>query len=277
MQQLKKIDLDEIWQKEQGWNAKRKSGRKFDDEAELRFWEGLAPHYAERFNLYRDVYGLGDWIHEKFGENQRILDVGSGCGNFTIPMAKYSRDILAVDFSPAMLRELSISLHKEGLTNVKPVHSKWEDFEEPYDADYVLSVNSLYRVCYMREALEKIARYGKKGFIIVRTLLKPYLYSLYDELSLNYRRNNDYMMMPMMFWNMGIHAEVSFTHYDKVLRYADWEAAEKEMVEDLGEMSYLNYNTELEPLFKEHAEQDGNGYVWHSKRIVEVISYFRES
>ena len=48
MQQLKKIDLDEIWQKEQGWNAKRKSGRKFDDEVELRFWEGLAPHYAER-------------------------------------------------------------------------------------------------------------------------------------------------------------------------------------------------------------------------------------
>ena len=199
MQQLKKIDLDEIWQKEQGWNAKRKSGRKFDDEVELRFWEELAPHYAERFNLYRDVYGLGDWIHEKFGENQRILDVGSGCGNFTIPMAKYSQDILAVDFSPAMLRELSISLQREGLTNVKAVHSKWEDFEEPYDADYVLSVNSLYRVCYMREALEKIARYGKKGFILVRTLLKPYLYSLYDELSLNYRRNNDYMMMPMMF------------------------------------------------------------------------------
>lgn len=113
MQQLKKIDLDEIWQKEQGWNAKRKSGRKFDDEVELRFWEGLAPHYAERFNLYRDVHGLGDWIHEKFGENQRILDVGCGCGNFTIPMAKYSKDILAVDFSPAMLSELSISLERE--------------------------------------------------------------------------------------------------------------------------------------------------------------------
>lgn len=46
---------------------------------------------------------------------------------------------------------------------------------------------------------------------------------------------------------MGIHAEVSFTHYfyQRVLRYVDWEAAEKEMVEDLGEMSYLNYNTEL--------------------------------
>lgn len=40
MRQLKKIDLDEIWQKEQGWNAKKKSGRKFDDEVELRFWEG---------------------------------------------------------------------------------------------------------------------------------------------------------------------------------------------------------------------------------------------
>lgn len=44
-------------------------------------------------------------------------------------------------------------------------HSKWEEFEEPYDADFVVSVNSLYRVRYMETALKKISEYGKQGFL----------------------------------------------------------------------------------------------------------------
>ena len=38
MYRLKKINLDEVWQKEQGWNAEKKSGRKYDDRIELEFW-----------------------------------------------------------------------------------------------------------------------------------------------------------------------------------------------------------------------------------------------
>lgn len=42
----------------------------------------------------------------KIGNNKRLLEVGCGVGNFTIPFSKYSKEILAVDFSPAMLNEL---------------------------------------------------------------------------------------------------------------------------------------------------------------------------
>lgn len=67
---LKKINLDDAWQKEQGWNEERKSGRKFDDRKELEFWEKLAPHYSEQFNLYRDVPGLKEKI---FPSSEKIL------------------------------------------------------------------------------------------------------------------------------------------------------------------------------------------------------------
>ena len=275
MNQLKKIDMNEIWQKEQGWNTEKKSGRKYDDQKELAFWDQLAPHYSEQFNLYRDVKGLGDWLHQKFGEGQRILDLGCGTGNFTLPMAAYSKEILALDFSPAMLQVLSHNLKQRNIQNVKIAFCKWEDYEGAYPADYVLSVNSLYRVCYMQEALTKIAAYGKKGFVIVRTVLKPLLYDIYDELHLKYHRNNDYMLMPMMLWDMGIHADVTYTHYDRTTTYANWHAVEKQMIEDLGELSYLNYSNQLEDRFLPKAVKTDKGYTFTSKRIVVVISYFQ--
>ena len=275
MAQLKKINMDEIWQKEQGWNVEKKSGRKYDDLKELEFWDHLAPDYSKEFNLYRDVEGLGDWIHKKFGDGHTVLDIGCGTGNFTIPMSSYSKEILALDFSPAMLKELSVQLQDKNIKNVRTVCSKWEDFHEPYHADYVLSVNSLYRVCYMRQALEKIVQYGTRGFVIVRTLLKPLLYDIYDDLQLNYRKNNDYMLMPMMLWDMGVHVDVKYTKYERFLDFANWEAAEKQMITDLGELSYLNYNNLLQEKFYRKVESMDNGFRYKSDRIVEIISYFK--
>lgn len=268
--------MDEIWQREQGWNAEKKSGRKYDDRKELEFWNQLAPYYSEQFNLYRDVPGLDDWLHQKIGEGKKVLDIGCGTGNFTLPLSRYSKEILALDFSPAMLSQLAMNLEQQDIKNVRMVCSKWEDFHEPYDADYVLSVNSLYRVCYMGEALEKIVQYGRKGFIIIRTLLKPLLYDMYDDLHLTYRKNNDYMLMPMMLWDRGIHVDVKYTHYDRTTSYANWKAAEKQMIADLGELSYLNYNNQLKEMFLRKAVKQDEGYTFTSKRIVEVISYFKD-
>ncbi len=275
MKQLRKIDMDALWQREQGWNTKRKSGRKYDDAEELHFWETMAPTYSEKFNLYRDVPGLGDWLHEKIGDGQRVMDVGCGSGNFALPMSAYCQDICAIDFSPAMLLVLDEELARRRISNVKTHCCKWEDFHETYEADYVLAVNSMYRMCYMGSALKKITAYGRKGFLIVRTLLKPLLYSLYDDLELVYRHNNDYMLMPMMLWDMGYHAEVNFWHYHRLVRYENLKAAERDMIEDLGELSYLNYDGELKSRFLAQAGRDDQGFTWHSDRIVEVISWFK--
>lgn len=168
MKYLKKINLDDLWQKEQGWNEEKKSGRKFDDVKELSFWRQLAPYYSDQFNLYRDVPGLKEKIFSIIGEGESVIDLGCGTGNFTIPLAAQCNRLLALDFSPAMLFQLTKKINEYQISNVSIRCTKWEDFNEPWEADYVLSVNSLYRVCYMGKALKKISEYGKKGFIIVR-------------------------------------------------------------------------------------------------------------
>lgn len=276
MHQLKAVNLDELWQKDQGWDTERKSGRKFDDKVELEFWEKIAPSYSERYNLYRDVPRLAEKLKTIFGENKKILDLGCGSGNFAIPLSKYSKEILALDFSSAMLRQLALSMKKEKSGNIRMVCSKWEDYSDDYQADFVLAVNSLYRVCYMRQVLSKILLYGREGFVIVRTLLRPQLYSLYRDLGISYRYNNDYILMPMMLWDMGINANVEYTSYVCRKKYSNFSAVEAEMKTDLGELTYMNFNDQLTEKFMQGMIEEKDGLAYDSKRIIQVISYKKQ-
>jgi 2-polyprenyl-3-methyl-5-hydroxy-6-metoxy-1,4-benzoquinol methylase len=276
MYQLNAVNLDDLWQKDQGWDAERKSGRKFDDKVELDFWEKLAPTYSKQYNLYRDSLILQDKLKGVFGEGRKIIDVGCGSGNFSIPLSKYSKEILALDFSPAMLEQLAISMKQEKRENIRMICSKWEDFAEDYPADFVLAVNSLYRVCYMRQVLSKISAYGRKGFVIVRTLLRPQMYELYRDLGLSYRFNNDYILVPMMLWDMGINANVEYITYTRRKRYNDFSEVEAEMKNDLGELSFLNFNDQLSEKFMQNVIEEKNGFAYDSKRVVQIISYIKE-
>lgn len=275
MKYLKKINLDDLWQKEQGWNEEKKSGRKFDDVKELSFWRQLAPYYSDQFNLYRDVPGLKEKIFSIIGEGESVIDLGCGTGNFTIPLAAQCNRLLALNFSPAMLFQLTKKINEYQISNVSIRCTKWEDFNEPWEADYVLSVNSLYRVCYMGKALKKISEYGKKGFIIVRTLQQPLFSDIYEGLHLNYRRNNDYMLIPLFLWDMGIQANVEYMDYTRTTIYENMKQVKQEMIRDLGEMSYMNFSHELKERFLQQSENlhkyKEEGFLYRSRRIVQVI------
>lgn len=276
MHRLKTLDLDLVWQKEQGWTSERKIGRKFDDKEELAFWEQFAKYYAHRYNLYKEMPVLVDKLHGMFGEHKRIIDLGCGSGNFALPMARYAQEILGIDFSPAMLKNLKLRAQREKITNIKTICTKWEDYQGDYDADFVLAVNSLYRVCYMKLVLEKIVKYGKQGFAIVRTLQRPYLYKVYRSLQLTYNSNNDYMLVPTMLWDMNVNANVEFMTYYKPLHFETWDEVSKLMLKDLGEFTYLNYGEQLQANFTKMCTATDRGYDYQSKRIVEIISYIKK-
>ncbi len=270
---LKTIDVDRLWQQEQGWDSDRKSGRKFDDEEELAFWVKAAPTYSDHFNLYRDLPPLREMVNELAVPDARIMDVGCGSGNFAIPLAERCKEVMGIDFSPDMLEQLEMKKEKNHLHNIKVICEKWEDFSGPWQADYVIAINSLYRCCYMKEALEKINRYAGKGFLLGRTILKPFLSEIYKELHVNYKRNNDYMLMPLFLWDMGIDAKVDFYSYPNVRIYESWDEAESEILQNIGELSYLNYSDLLKESFMKRAVKEGGGYRYSYFKDVEVITY----
>ena len=105
--------------------------------------------------------------------------------------------------------------------------------------------------------------------------MRPQMYELYRDLGLSYRYNNDYILMPMMLWDMGINANVEYLSYTRRKYYNDFSAVEEEMKNDLGELSFLNFNDQLSEKFMQNAMEESNGFVYDSKRIVQIISYIK--
>ncbi len=62
-----------------------------------------------------------------------VLDIGSGPGTLTVPLAKRVRTVTAVDPSAPMLRLLQARAKAEGVANIRTIHSNWESvvLDEP--------------------------------------------------------------------------------------------------------------------------------------------------
>lgn len=56
-----------------------------------------------------------------------VLDVGCGPGTLALPLARIVRQVVALDYSPAMLDQLRQNALAQGLDNIHAVHRAWED------------------------------------------------------------------------------------------------------------------------------------------------------
>lgn len=68
-------------------------------------------------------------------EGRSVLDVGCGCGMYTIRLAQAAARVTALDISEEMLGILKRDAAAEGLSNLEYVNADWLDFAapEPYD------------------------------------------------------------------------------------------------------------------------------------------------
>lgn len=235
---IEDIDFNDVWKDTLGWNVRNPNDRKFNDEIEQAFWVKLAPQYTALYNLNDDTPEIAEKLKVLLGEGKTILEIGPGSGNFTMKMAVYSKAILGVDFSPAMLLELQKRAENEGFSNIKTVASKWEDFSTEERFDAIVSVNSLYRIEDIEAALLKMCLYGKK-IILIRTIQQNPLYSILHTCGLPCKECMDYRIIPEIFWRHGILANVEFLTYPVRRDYASWEEIEYSLILELGKDSYL--------------------------------------
>lgn len=270
------IDWENIWQDTMGWNNVDADGRKFNDAVERDFWIKLAPRYTKEYNLNNDTDLIAARLAEILGSGKKILEIGCGSGNFTVLMAKYSKEILGLDFSQAMLNELHKRLTQEDIENVRLQNGKWEDFETEEKFDYVVSVNSLYRICDMPAALAKINQYGEKGFVIIRTIQRPFFFALYNKLGIACDECVDYQLLPMMLWQQGLHANVEFLNYSKSKLFNNAQEVMNEMRNDLGEKKFIVYRQMLEASVKTTGKEIDGGMLFEMPRTTVIISVKKE-
>lgn len=272
MLKLTDIDFNAVWQETFGWNTDDKSGRKFDDRVESDFWVKLAPRYTEEYNLNHDTPLIAQRLQQLLGSGHSILEIGCGSGNFTALMARYSKSILGLDFSPAMLAVLQQRLLAEGISNVQTQSGKWEDFTTDAAFDYIVSVNSLYRIRDMAAALHKMNAYSRRGFIIVRTIQRPFFYRLYRDCGLDCAECLDYQLLPLLLWQQGIQADVEFLHYTKDRSFNDLEIVVQEMRNDLGSEVFTSQRDKLLSALEQQAVAISDGYTVSQPRTTVIIS-----
>lgn len=239
------IDYKKLWLEHMGWNAKKRDTRQFVDEIERDFWKILAPKYTAEYNLNNDTKKIADKLHNLLGDNQEILEIGCGTGNFTMLMSVYAKKIIGVDFSKDMLRELAKKCKLTSTYNISLINSKWEDFEASSIVDYIVSINSLYRIEDIETALLKMDKMVRKGVIIVRTIQEAFFAPLYRKYNLNPKSCIDYKIMPNILWQKGIHAKVDFVEYTRSRYFDSMKAIESEIRKDLSEYNIHNLENNL--------------------------------
>lgn len=117
------------WQDEQ-------SARRYDERVKTRF-----------ANIQRVSEVVG-WVQPGW----RVLDIGAGPGNLTIPLAEKAQHITAVEPAEGMVTVLDEHLHEHSILNVDIVQKRWDDVSTtsdltpPYDltiASYSLGMVDL--------------------------------------------------------------------------------------------------------------------------------------
>lgn len=269
---IRELNLNQIWQDSFGWSGDNVNPRKFDDDVEREFWVKMAPEYTEKYNLNSDSPLMAEALQKRIKAGSSILEIGPGSGNFTIPMAEYAEKILGVDMAPAMLYELEQRAKENNYSNVELVNAKWEEYTPKEVYDYVVSVNSLYRIPDMESALMKMHTYSKKGIILLRTIQRPFFYPLYKELGLVCAECLDYQLLPMYFWQYDIHAEVEFLDYQKKKYFNSWERVEKELIVDLGQAQFSAKKDEIMTKLKSMEVESSEGLCFTQMRTTVVIA-----
>lgn len=269
---IKDLNLNEIWQDSFGWKGANVNPRKLDDDLERSFWVNLAPRYTKEYNLNNDTPLLAEALSKRIEKDSTILEIGPGSGNFTLLMAKYAKKVIGVDFSNAMLEQLSCRTQEKCIDNIELINAKWEDYAPLEKVDYIVSVNSLYRIRDMKSALKKMYENVNKGIILLRSIQRPYFYELYKELDIECDICLDYQLLPMYFWQQDIHANVEFLDYCKKKCFVNIEAVKKEIKMDLGEEVFNRNHLRIINSLEKYRISAKEGLSYSLPRTTVVIS-----
>lgn len=134
----------------------------------MRFNEANYAEYYHRQMIDNGYPGkLLPFVEGELDGYSTVLDVGSGTGLFTIPLAEIGHHITAVDPSREMLKILERSISVKLRPFIKISDNPWIEWNGEYH-DALISVHSLYPMRDIEESLALMKRSAGKKIVIIR-------------------------------------------------------------------------------------------------------------
>ncbi|MGG7164637.1 class I SAM-dependent methyltransferase [Clostridium ihumii] len=221
------IDFNEYW----GELLKQEDGtysqRMKDDNVERDFWK----------NFINKKHGYNQDASAKIVMNEirnilsnysinTILEIGPGWGNYTLDLASICSNITCVDISNDILNFINKIAKENNKSNISTVFSKFEDFSEDKNYDFIFGYSCFYRMRNLKDVFKKMNTLSNKlcmvgmGMGIVTDYYKEMETSLNLELTHN---KKDYIHFANILYQMGIDANIKIIPLEKKIIYDTWD------------------------------------------------------
>lgn len=212
------IDWNLLWQnarKQKSWSSKGPAD-----------WDSRAESFASRSASSPYISLLLERL--PLTPDLTVLDVGSGPGTLSLPLAGLVRSVTAVDYSAGMLDVLGRKIQEENVLNIRTIQGAWEDDWQQLGIgihDIAIASRSL-AVENLSLALEKLNAHARDYvFIADRIAPTPFDPDAFAAIGRKFQSGPDYIYTVGTLYAMGIHPSIYILKLDRDYVFRDMEEA----------------------------------------------------
>jgi len=139
---------------------------------EKRIWQRLAKNYDKQVKVYEQAYNISIQKILKFlNQDSEVLDIACGTGIVSLGLAKYVKQIIAIDLSEKMIKVAKNKTIEKKITNIEFKVADAYQLNYPENSfDIILLFNTLHIVQEPVSVLNKIYNLLKpSGKLIIAT------------------------------------------------------------------------------------------------------------
>ena len=220
MIKLEDINWNQMWKEVQNHEVNHSP----DERAIESRWDKTAAQFRQWMDV--DDYPVKLMQHVKLKPEWSLLDIGCGTGAVSIPAAKKTGRITALDISGEMIQILKEDAQKQNISNITYMHRSWNDImvgEDIEPHDIVVASRSVGREPDIQSALEKIDSAATKYVYI--TVWgggeHGHCKGVPAAIGRPYRDTPDHVYFYNILYQMGIRANVEHLECNSRLIYND--------------------------------------------------------
>jgi len=222
-------------------------------------WSNFAQHFRADPRRADDL--LVNHLRQQVTPEQVVLDVGAGGGRIALPLALYSKKVIAVEPSPSMCEVLRGVAAEFDVKNVEVVESGWLDAKVP-QVDVVLCCHVLYTIQDIEPFVRKLEEHAGRVLVVMyQAPPQSQIYPLWEPV-----HGQPRLPLPSLpeflevLGQLGIEPEIEVVHTERNRGFDSLVAAKEQLARRLYVMPGSEEMERLEALLPQVLEERNGGF-----------------